>query len=249
VPYRFSAETDTGRRRQANEDAVLAPLTVATADGGEWLLAAVADGVGGAVGGAAASATAIMRFRESFLASHDQDPRERLRQATLDANDAVIERAEIDASLRGMATTLVGAVVLDQRIWFVNVGDSRGYLLQDSRFYQATADHSLVAEAVRAGVLTPEEAAHRPERHVITRSLGQAPGVDVDLHGPLRFSPGDIALLCSDGLHDAVPEEMILATLEHSPVESAARELVVRANDAGGPDNISVVVVAHVAAV
>lgn len=245
MPYSFSAETDRGRRREANEDAMLPPTSVAGA-GIDFMLAAVADGVGGAVGGAVASGTAIARFHESFLNASLEDPGDRLGQAILDANAAVIEGSAARAALRGMATTLVGLVASDRRIWFANVGDSRGYLLQDDRFYQVTTDHSLIADAVRAGVLTPEEAARRPERHVITRSLGQAPGIEVDTHGPLRFSPGDIALLCSDGLHDAVGEDVILTTLRNAACEDAARELVRVANEAGGPDNITVVVLANI---
>jgi protein phosphatase len=244
LPYSFSTASDRGRRRQANEDSALAP--VAFEDGAEagGMFAAVADGVGGAVGGAVASATAIARFREYFLASASVDPSERLRDAVHAANRAVLDAGAAEASLRGMATTLVGIVAADRRIWFANVGDSRGYLLQDDHFYQVTSDHSLVASAVQAGVLTPEEAARRPERHAITRSLGHTTEVDVDTHGPLRFSTGDIALLCSDGLHDAVAEEAILEILRGASIATAASELVRIANEAGGPDNITVVVLA-----
>lgn len=244
--YSFSAQTDRGRRRQANEDSVLPPMTIAWSGAGECMVAAVADGVGGAVGGAVASSTAIARFRESFLGGRSQDPAERLRQASLDANTAVLEASAADAALRGMATTLVGLVAIGPQIWFVNVGDSRGYLLQNGHFHHVTTDHSLVADAVRAGALTPEEAASRPERHVITRSLGQTPTLDVDTHGPFRFSPGDIALLCSDGLHDAVAEEAIVEALHNALPEAAAVELVRIANEAGGPDNVTAVVLVNV---
>jgi len=243
MPYSFSADSDRGRRREANEDAALAPIAITCGETMSGILAAVADGVGGAVGGAVASATAIARFRASFLGAQNEAPDERLRQAVQDANAAVHEAGAADAALRGMATTLVAIVAVDRRIWFANVGDSRGYLLQDDDFYQVTTDHSLVADAVHAGVLTPEEAARRPERHVITRSLGQSRTVDVDIHGPLRFSPGDIALLCSDGLHDAVADDAILRTLRRTPIDGSAMELVRIANDAGGPDNVTAVVV------
>lgn len=243
MAYAVGSATDKGMRRAANEDSLLAPVGVPAPDGSDCLFFAVADGVGGAVGGAVASSTAIERLRDAFCEPAFSSMAERLRNAVKEANAAVSARAAADAGLRGMATTLVAAAVIAHRIWFANVGDSRGYLLQDGELYQVTLDHSLVADAVRAGFIAPEDASGRPERHVINRSLGSADSVEVDCFGPLRFSPGDVALLCSDGVHDVIDEDRLPDILSQSPPADAALALVRAANEAGGPDNITVVVV------
>lgn len=243
MQYLSSAETDKGLRRRANEDAILPSLEIPWLGGENCLVFAVADGVGGQVAGALASATAIEAFRQAFVVAQIENPADRLRAAITSANLAVSSRAAASQELQGMATTFVAAAIRGGRIWFANVGDSRGYLLQDDVLYQVTRDHSVVSDAVRAGVVAPEEAPFRPERHVINRSLGMTEYADVDSFGPLRFGPGDRALVCSDGLHDAISDEEIVEVLHQHAGDQVAPWLVAAANNAGGPDNVSVVVV------
>lgn len=245
MAFLAGAATDPGRRRKANEDSILEPLSIPWPGGGGGVVLAVADGVGGAVGGAVASSVAIGALRTAFTDSTLADPVERLRDAVAAANHAVRLRAGGDSSLRGMATTMVAAAAIEKQVWFASVGDSRGYLIQNGDLCQVTIDHSLVGEAIRAGLLTPEEAAVRPERHVITRSLGQDAAVSIDCFGPLRLAVGDTILLCSDGLHDVVDEAGILDACARLVPDQAARELVRLANEAGGPDNISAVILTN----
>ena len=162
------------------------------------------------------------------------------------ANEAVIAAGEGKPDLVGMGTTAVVALLVGtnsgDRILIANVGDSRGYVFHDGGLRQITEDHSMVAELVREGRITPEEAHTHPQRHVITRVLGTSPQVDVDLF-ELNPSNGDRILLCSDGLINELDEEEIIRVLESvSDPDDAAEDLVRRANAHGGADNISVVV-------
>jgi len=140
-----------------------------------------------------------------------------------------------------MGTTLVAALTLDGHVLFANVGDSRAYLLSAGKLKQVTTDHSLVAEEIRLGMLNADEAKHAPFKNVLTRALG----AEKDSHAEIfdvAWAPGDAFLLCSDGLHGVVEEERMAALLAGSPPEEAAKRLIALANEAGGPDNVSVVV-------
>lgn len=231
VVLRWGEATDVGRVRTNNEDAVF------TSD----RLFAVADGMGGHQGGEVASDTALRTLDQAFVESTTDG----LLDAAHHANDAVLERAAGDPDLRGMGTTLVAIAPMEgsEAIAWINVGDSRLYLLRDGELTQISEDHSLVQEAVRAGDLSPEEAQTHPQRNIVTRALGIDPDVEIDGDRVDAFA-GDRYLLCSDGLYEFVDDDKIASTLRRldDPTE-AARELVRLANEGGGRDNITVVVV------
>ena len=234
IRLRSGSATDVGLVRTANQDRAL------EGDG----LFAVADGMGGHVGGETAAQTAIDAFRTTFASQRSADA---LADAVRQANLAVWEASRAHAGLRGMGTTLtaVALVTVDGKedLAVVNVGDSRSYLYQDGELSQLTADHSLVEEMVRSGELTAEEASVHPQRHILTRALGIDADVEVDVwHVPPHV--GDRILLCSDGLINEVGDDEIASVLgQHRDPEDAAQALVHQARDAGGNDNITVVIV------
>ena len=228
-----AGRSDPGRKRRRNEDTfVLEPP-----------LFAVADGMGGAQAGEVASRIAAAAFREF----HDADqlaPPERVNAIIQEANRRIYERAQTDAGASGMGTTVTAAIVQGDQIAIGHVGDSRAYRLSEGRLEQLTDDHSLVADLIRTGRLTPEQAEAHPQRSVITRALGTDSEVDVDTR-TVEAQPGDVFLLCSDGLTTMVPDERILELLQGSAsLEQAAKALVKAANKGGGEDNITVVLFA-----
>ncbi|MEZ5155538.1 MAG: Stp1/IreP family PP2C-type Ser/Thr phosphatase [Solirubrobacterales bacterium] len=221
--------TDTGRQREANEDSYFsrAPLF------------AVADGMGGAQAGEVASRMAVEAFERVDEAS--APPEEVLRHAAEEANREIFELAHRDASRSGMGTTLTAALLHGDEISFGHVGDSRAYVFREGKLKQITNDHSLVEELRRQGKLTRDQAAEHPQRSVITRALGPEPAVDVDT---MTFSarPGDVFLLCSDGLTTMLDDEDVAAVLaREEDLNMAGRRLVRAANERGGRDNITVV--------
>ena len=222
--------TDPGRKRRRNEDSfVIDPP-----------LFAVADGMGGAQAGEVASRLAAAAFRE-FHDADDLDPEERLVAIIQEANRRIYQRAEGDAEVSGMGTTITAALVAGDGLVIGHVGDSRAYRLRDGRFEQLTDDHSLVADLVRSGRLTPEEADVHPQRSVITRALGTDPHVDVDTFA-VPAEREDLFLLCSDGLNTMVDDEEIRDLLTRAAdLDQAGKGLVKAANKAGGEDNITVV--------
>lgn len=227
---RTAALSDPGRRRHRNEDAFVC----------EPPLFAVADGMGGAQAGEIASrlaAAAVQRMEPV-----EGSGRERVVALIEEANRSVFERARRDESVSGMGTTMTVALLEDEEVWIGHVGDSRAYLVREGRIEQLTDDHSLVAELVRSGRLTPEEAESHPQRSVITRALGTDAAVEVDAF-PVAVRPGDLFMLCSDGLTTMVDDETIRELVErHRPdLQTAARALVDEANRRGGEDNITVV--------
>jgi protein phosphatase len=225
-----AGHTDAGRKRRRNEDAfVLDPP-----------LFAVADGMGGAQAGEVASRLAAGAFREF----HDADAlaaEERVKAIIQEANRRIYERAREDREVSGMGTTITAALVEVGQIVIGHVGDSRAYRLRGGRLEQLTEDHSLVADLVRSGRLSPEEADTHPQRSVITRALGTDPEVDVDTF-TVPAEPGDVFLLCSDGLTSMVADDDILEQVEGAKsLEHAVKGLVKAANRAGGEDNVTVV--------
>lgn len=239
------AATSAGRMRPDNQDYLLYRITTIEPDAErDCSLFIAADGVGGAVGGAAASRLAAEVVADQFPRRGGTDPGKDLVTAIRAAGRAVAERQELEPSLRGMATTLVAAVVRGGRFWMANVGDSRGYVIRDGVARQLTQDHSYVADRVRTGELTPAAAAVHPYRHMITRSLGfDADDVEVDLFGPRPLLDGDRLLLCTDGLTEMLDDDQIGRIAAQPDTETAARLLVEAANQRGGPDNISVILV------
>jgi protein phosphatase len=222
--------TDTGRKRRHNEDAFVA----------EPPLFAVADGMGGAQAGELASSLAAAALKDSQQPGGGGE--ERVDELIQQANRRVYERQSQDAAASGMGTTMTVALVEDGRVAIGHVGDSRAYLIRGGSLEQLTEDHSLVAELVRSGRLSPEEAEGHPQRSVITRALGTDPDVDVDTFS-VETKAGDLFLICSDGLTSMVDDETILAEVARNreDLESAAKALVRAANKGGGEDNITVV--------
>jgi PPM family protein phosphatase len=227
---RSAGLTDPGRRRRHNEDAFVC----------EPPLFAIADGMGGAQAGELASRLAAATVGRAETT--EGSGRERVVALIEAANRSVYERASGDQSVSGMGTTMTVALVDDDQVWVGHVGDSRAYLLRDGVLEQITEDHSLVAELVRSGRLTPDEAGQHPHRSVITRALGTDADVAVDAIA-VPTQPGDVFMLCSDGLSSMVDDAAILQQLERhrDDLDAATRSLIDSANDAGGEDNITVV--------
>jgi serine/threonine protein phosphatase PrpC len=222
-------KTDTGRQRRDNEDNafVRAPLFV------------VADGMGGAQAGEVASAIAVEEFHQPLP---DEGPaEERLSTRIRAANRRIYELSRIEHEHAGMGTTLTAVYVDDSDLAVAHVGDSRAYIFRDGQLARLTQDHSLVEELVRQGKLTEAQAAEHPQRSIITRALGIELEVEVDTWTyPVRA--GDVVLLCSDGLTSMIGESQIAAILgSETDLAAAAERLIAAANDAGGRDNITVV--------
>jgi protein phosphatase len=223
------AMTDTGRQRRANEDAMLArsPLFV------------VADGMGGAQAGEVASRIAIEYFQPGL--DDAAQPESALAGLARAANTRIHELSHSNAEQAGMGTTLTAVYVGERDVSIAHVGDSRAYCLRRGELLRLTDDHSLVDELMRQGKLTPEEAVEHPQRSVITRALGPEGSVDVDTRS-FHARAGDVYLLCSDGLTTMLSEEHIRAILlANRHLRSAGEALITAANEAGGRDNITVV--------
>jgi PPM family protein phosphatase len=222
--------TDTGRQRRGNEDAFYARAP----------LFAVADGMGGAQAGEVASHLAV-EVLEQGLPEGAGSVEERLRARVSEANERIMDSAQADDARAGMGTTLTVAYVGEDDLTVAHVGDSRLYRLRDGTLERLTDDHSLVEELVRQGKLTPEEADEHPQRSIITRALGAEQGVEAD-SATWAGRHDDVYLICSDGLTSMVPESRVAEVLgAATSLAAAGRALIDAANDAGGRDNITVV--------
>jgi serine/threonine protein phosphatase PrpC len=241
--------TDVGRQRQHNEDTFL------VADEAQLFL--VADGMGGHAAGEIASRIAVDSISEFIVHTKEDDgtwphaydehytrTTNRLMAALRMANTRVLEAMRKDAKLRGMGTTVVACMADDGKISVAHVGDSRAYMIRGGKISRITNDHSWVYEQVQAGMLTEAEAEKHPLRNVITRALGGALAVNPDA-SEIESRPGDIYLLCSDGLTGMVPEDEILklVTENADDLEKACRELIDTANARGGLDNVTAILV------
>jgi protein phosphatase len=231
----LASRSDVGQVRTANEDS----CEIFSRDDGARLLV-VADGMGGAQGGATASQTALAAIAATFESTASARPAAMLVQAIQDANDRVFELAQAQPELEGMGTTVV-AFHLDprQRGTVAHVGDSRAYRYRRGRLEPLTTDHSVVAEMQRRGLLSAAEAAAHPRRNEILRAVGVAPEVEVEI-AEVEVAPGDRFVLCSDGLSGVVEDEEIAAIVQSADPETAVDRLIEMANDRGGPDNITV---------
>jgi serine/threonine protein phosphatase PrpC len=243
MPFRHTAVTDVGRRREHNEDSF-----VVDPDAGVFV---VADGMGGHSAGETASRLTVERFHAVLTeprsyegARPDGVPAAALAlaRAVTDANDTVREQGDSDRSLSGMGTTVVALVARGTEMVVGHVGDSRAYLLRGGELRLLTEDHSLVQEEIRAGTLSPARARTVAYRNVITLAIGMDPELAPDVTS-LVPAPGDRVLLCSDGLNSMLEDPEIGALLGSGSIEQAARSLVDAANEAGGDDNTTVVVV------
>jgi PPM family protein phosphatase len=223
---RIGASTHVGRVREGNEDSYMA----------DEPLIAVADGMGGHQGGEVASKLALDTLRKATDGVA-------LEQAVQDANRAVFERAGRDPALAGMGTTLTAFLVDGDTLRLAHVGDSRAYLLRDGELQRITTDHTVVEGLVEKGELTPHEASIHPQRSILTRAIGVDGEVQVD-QASIQPGPGDRLLLCSDGLTGMIEEDDIQRILEgHEDPQAAADALVEAANEAGGQDNITAVII------
>ncbi|MCM8596079.1 Stp1/IreP family PP2C-type Ser/Thr phosphatase [Accumulibacter sp.] len=245
----IAVRTDSGLVRRQNEDSVFADA--------QWGLAILADGMGGYNAGEVASsmATGLLSsgleaaFRRT--AAHEIDPwngqpfaRRCLAEQIREVNSTIHRAAEAQASLGGMGTTLVAVVFCDDHVVVAHVGDSRLYRLRGEKLIAMTRDHSYLQEQIDNGLISAEEARHSLDRNLVTRAVGVDADVEAEIHVyPVR--PGDIYLLCSDGLYDMVDEGEIQHALEMcgANLERSASQLIQMANDNGGADNVSVVVV------
>jgi PPM family protein phosphatase len=234
--YAAAAATDRGRKRPSNEDAFGFSV--------EHGVFVVCDGMGGAAAGEIASSLAVDEMMR-LLTSHDAaQPRiDDAEEAVATANAAIFSRAQHSQNLTGMGTTLVTLLVEDSVGWMINIGDSRGYRMRNTRLEQITLDHSLVEEQVRLGRMDRLEAQRSPFKNVITRALGTQVSVTPDVF-ELEIEPGDLYLLCSDGLTRELSDPLIETLLKLDlPLQELCARLVQTANDAGGHDNITCLLV------
>lgn len=241
----FGAMSHLGQVRTKNDDAWYAAPddgVDAVLQASRGILYAVADGVGGEKGGDRASLTALRTLSRTVYGSHAAEPEVLLREGIVAANRQVRAEAEQDPTLRGMATTLTAVLVRGDVAYLAHVGDSRAYRLRGRELKQLSRDHKRVTELVDSGALTPQEAADHPDAHVITRAIGYKEAVDVDIER-VSLRRGDRLLLCSDGLYDMVGDGRIrdALTAAREP-RHAAEALIQLANDAGGEDNVTVIV-------
>jgi serine/threonine protein phosphatase PrpC len=237
------ADVDPGRSRSNNEDSVATDAAVS--------LAVLADGMGGYNAGEVASsmATSFIRtelgrwLREASSQASDAEVRRAMDICVDNANRAIFNAANSNPQYAGMGTTLVVAVFRDNRLLLGHVGDSRAYRMRSGRLQQITRDHSLLQEQIDAGLITPEQAAFSANKNLVTRAVGVEDTVLLETHQH-DVLPGDVYLLCSDGLSDMLDDPSIAQVMQaHDGLESCTRALIEAANDAGGKDNISVVLV------
>lgn len=239
----IAQQTDIGRTRQSNEDSMLSFVPEDTQVlARKGALFVVSDGLGGHTSGEIASALAAQMIRDRYYQDADEDRAASLQRAIKQANTAIVERAAQNEAWSGMGTTVVAVVLCDDTVYAANVGDSRVYIVRGDTIRQITEDHSWVAQQIRAGQLTPEEARDHPQRNVIYRCLGENKDVEVDLFTE-QVQNGDLLVLCTDGLSGLVNDDELRATVQQYQPEESVRRLVERANENGGPDNITAIVV------
>ena len=241
LTWDFAALTDPGRVRANNEDTIAFDASLG--------LVLLADGMGGYNGGEVASGMAIALLQASFgrwlahagPSANPRAMRRALQAGTDEANAAILEAGVANMQLQGMGTTLVLAAFGPRRAIVGHIGDSRCYRLRNEKLEQLTRDHSLLQEQLDAGAITPEQAILSPHRNLVTRALGIERHVELEMHEH-NVKPGDLFLLCSDGLSEMVPDaQLFTLLLQDIGLSEKATLLVSTANDNGGRDNISVV--------
>jgi protein phosphatase len=237
--------TDKGVSRSQNQDYYHLEMP----EGADYAIAAVCDGMGGERAGNIASELACRSFIEELHIALKPGTTERalrniLNKAIGTANTRVYEKACKEDEYAGMGTTLVCGIVTPARAIIANVGDSRAYIIDGEAISRITRDHSIVEELVEQGVITPEEARYHPRRNLITRALGTETEVRCDIYS-LELRPGDRLLFCSDGLTNTVEASEIHSIVVNSDdISAACAALIAMANSRGGPDNITVILVA-----
>jgi serine/threonine protein phosphatase PrpC len=237
--------SDPGQVRELNEDDLGTPETMEISPDlveQKGRLYAVADGMGGHAAGEVASQQAISTLFREYYASPSAEITKRMKEAIETANTEVHAQASLDRAKAGMGTTLVAAVLQGDDLYVANVGDSRAYLVRDRSIEQLTIDHSWVNEQVQAGIITEQEAREHLYRNIITRSLGTKPDVDIDFF-QRKMQLGDVLVLCCDGLSNEVEDNEIALVVSANSVQESVQALIDLANQRGGPDNITTIVV------
>lgn len=240
----FYGQSDVGQKREHNEDnyEAYSPEDEDIYESKGHLFA-VADGMGGHLAGEVASAMALEVLWERYYTSPAREPMEMLQQAVETANTKIYEQTrEVSSTEMKMGTTLTALVIRGKELYIAHVGDSRAYRLRGNILEQLTQDHTWVAEEIRKGELTPEEAANHPHKSALIRSIGQQKAVEIETHTQ-RIGTGDVFLLCSDGLTNEVSEDLIENILSQLPPQKACEKLIEYANQHGGSDNITAVVI------
>lgn len=231
------SKVDIGRKREVNQDYVFVsdkPL------GNIPNLLVVADGMGGHKAGDFASRYAVESLKDALKKGTEDGPEAMIKKAIQFANQKLVEASRQDARLEGMGTTLVAATVIEQTLYFANVGDSRLYLLNNG-IKQLSRDHSFVQEMVRLGGINAEDAKHHPDKNIITRAVGVGEKLEIDFF-EYRLQKGDMILMCTDGLSNMIEDEEILRIVKSSrDIVEAVERLIERANENGGQDNIGVI--------
>ncbi len=241
----FAQRTDIGLKRELNEDSVISFLPEdQQVMENKGVLFVVADGLGGHTRGEVASQLAVNTIRDVYYSQEGDDPAASLRLAIEQANAriynesfAMSPKPEPDQM---MGSTCVAAVILGDIVHVANVGDSRAYIIRDGQAHQISLDHSLVAQQLREGLITKEQARDHPDRNKIYRCLGSET-VEVDTFSE-KVQPGDLLLLCTDGLTELVPEEEVASIVQQHEPQDSVQRLIERANELGGRDNITAVV-------
>jgi serine/threonine protein phosphatase PrpC len=237
-----SSQSDIGCLRQNNEDSF-----------GYWepeddelfrrkgRLAVVADGMGGYEGGQEASRLAVETVMSVYRDFAGDDPQAALNEALRTAHEHIREYSFAHPELRGMGTTCTAAAIVQRALYYVHVGDTRLYRIRDGQITKVTRDHSYVGRLVEAGMISPQEAEHHPQRNILTAALGSNPELIMDSPGhPEPLLPDDVLLICSDGLWGQVSDAELLDAVENHSAEQASHKLIELARERGGPDNITV---------
>lgn len=239
---RIVAKTDKGNVRDSNQDAY---AVGEFSDEVVWSV--VCDGMGGAAGGNIASALAVKVISDKISAAYREQMRDSSIKNMLDsaltaANIEVFDFAEAQPDLRGMGTTVVCAIVRDNQAYIAHAGDSRAYVINNGTIRQITTDHSMVQDLLTRGKITPEEAEHHPNKNIITRAVGVNKAIEIDFE-QIDLDDDDTLLICTDGLSNYVSNNEMLELMSDGKHYAFADRLVKKANDNGGGDNITVVVI------
>ena len=234
--------TDVGCQRENNEDSYGYWEPAGDADFAEFgRLAIVADGMGGHEGGQIASRLAVDTITNAYAEAIDSDPQQRLRTALRDAHRRIQQCAKQDPNLSSMGTTCTALALIDMRLYFVHVGDSRLYLLREGKLHILSRDHTLIARLLDKGLIRPDQAQDHPQKHVLTSALGVADEeMEIDAPPePLPLHKNDVLMICTDGLWGQMETGEIKHALDSHPPDEACRALVHLAKERGGPDNIT----------
>ncbi|MBW2117999.1 MAG: Stp1/IreP family PP2C-type Ser/Thr phosphatase [Deltaproteobacteria bacterium] len=238
----IGSATHVGMKRQENQDyhAWHSPEDSSK----KGILLALADGMGGRYGGATASKIAVDVLIETYYKDLSHSISESLEKAFQKANEEVVAKGHTDINLAGMASTLTAVVLKPDKMYYAHVGDSRGYSIYKNEITQFTEDHSYVADLIKAGQIEEKEAETHPERNIITRAIGLESKLRVDAPAePQTIKKDQHILLCCDGLHGVVSnEEIMSAVYEYKEPDLICEKLVEKANELGGPDNITVMI-------